>query len=127
MRRLQGSACPVRITGATGPQANLVNGVYENMTSWRSSTKGRPGILFRKFGDPKTCLAFWFDDCDPRTLWSVCEIGGDDEMVCTMGKKGWAHSLEGSALPQGTTAWAMSKDGKYEEQPLSVSRVTAEV
>ncbi len=95
----QSAAGPVRITGAFGPFAALVNGEYEPVAGELHNE--RP--LFRKLGDSQRWLVYASDE-----RWSV--QGTEAKAKNTTG--GYAYGDEyGLALPQEMMAWRIG-DGE---------------
>ena len=114
---VQAAAVPLRIAGATGPAASLVNGVYTPV----------PGELYNghaifvNAGEPDKYLRYL-----PNHSWAV----GRTEDKDANNSRGWACSVEGGvALPQDAKSWRVGVGpDKWEVQPdVRVATLTPQV
>jgi len=102
----------VRVDGASGDLASLVNGVFalgEELYNGRA--------LYRKVGDPHCWL--WFA---PDGRWTVSNTKDKDANINTAG---WAYSVtRGLSLPTDPSVW---KVGGVEQPAMRVAAVSVQV
>ncbi len=112
----QSAAGPVRITGASGLYAALVNGEYEPVAG--ELHNDRP--LFRKLGDLGRWLVY-----ASNGRWIV---QGSEAKAKNM-NEGYAYGDEfGLALPQYTKTWRILEHGSYvPAAELQLTVLTAQV
>ena len=109
-------ASPVHITGATGPNASLVNGVYTPVPG--EVYNGHP--IFVKAGEPDKYLRY-----KPNHCWGVSGTASKD----ANNTSGWAYSVEKHVgLPQDVKRWKVCVNDEWEVQPgVRVATVTLQV
>ena len=112
---VQASAVPVRISGATGDKASLVNGVFEP----KAGELHNGHAVYYKAGEPDTCLRY----CKDWT-WAVSRIADKEANNNTC----YAHSVKtGLKLPNDGSSWKVCVDDKLVKQPIQWTTLTAEV
>ena len=99
------------ITGAMGPYASFVNGVYEPMSEWHN---GR--MLLRKQGDTDAWLRY-----TPCKLWMICSTGDKD----ANSDIGWGRCKEwGLCDPTEASSWEMSMSNTRRVWAISIQAIT---
>jgi len=93
----------VRVDGASGDNASVVNGVFaleEELYNGRA--------LYRKVGDPHWWLRF-----TPSSLWTISDTASKD----ANNNDGVAFSSSrGLSLPTDSSVWQVKVDGKWVKQ-----------